>query len=242
MKVSLKRQTFVEALLSPASKIADNLQLHFVNEDGKQYCKTMTHSNDNSVIFLSNVPCSFDQPFSAIIPECKTFLRLFANVEQEQIELELNTNSIAYQTPSFSFKYHLLDESYLVNKKTVSEAKLNSLEFDTNFRAQKQKINDIVKYNSIIPEAEKVYFFTKDSGEVCAKVGDKERTNTNEIEFSVASSFSGKQLSLDFPLNVQHILLFSFSESEVEVSVNQQLKVFKFETSYSKYIISGLIK
>jgi len=242
MKVKLNRQQFVESLLNPASKIADNLQLHFVNENGTQFCKTTTNSNDNSVIFLSKIPCIFDQEFSAIIPECKTFLRLFANVDQEEITLELNVNSIVYQTPSFSFKYHLLDESYIVNKKTISEAKLNDLTFDTTFRAAKQKINDIVKYNSIIPEAEKVYFFTNDAGEVCAKVGDRERANINEIVFSMAPTFVGSTLSLDFPLNVQNILLFSFAQNEVEISVNQQLKVFKFETIHSKYIISGLIK
>lgn len=242
MKVSIARRPFVEGLLAPASKIADNLQLHFVNEDGKQYCKTITHSNDNSVIFLAKVPCTFNDEFSAIIPECKTFLRLFSNVEHEQIILTVNTNSIEYQATGLSFKYHLLDESYLINKKSISEQKLNQLDFDTTFKVSKQKISDIVKYNSIIPEAEKVYFFTDDSAEVQAKVGDKERTNTNEITFNMAESFVGNKLSLDFPLNVQHILLFSFSENEIQISVNQQLKVFKFETSYSKYIISGLIK
>jgi hypothetical protein len=242
MNVRLNRLQFVDSLLNPASKIADNLQLHFVSEDGKQFCKTTTNSNDNTVIFLSKIPCSFDKEFSAIIPECKTFLRLFANVDQEEITLELNVNSIVYQTPAFSFKYHLLDESYIINKKTISEAKLNELKFDTTFRATKQKINDIVKYNSIIPEAEKVYFFTNEAKEVCAKVGDKERTNVNEIIFNISQSFAGNSLSLDFPLNVQNILLFSFSQNEIEISVNQQLKVFKFETAYSKYIISGLIK
>jgi hypothetical protein len=242
MKVTLNRQQIVDSILTPASKIADNLQLEFVTENNKQFCKTITHSSDNSVIFLAKIPCVFDSEFSAIIPECKTFLRLFSNVEEEEITLFLNINSIVYQTQKISFKYHLLDESYIIHKKPFSESKLNSLEFDTTFRVNKQKINEIVKYNSIIPEAEKVYFFTEEEGNVFAKIGDEQKANTNELTLNVTDRFTGTAINTNFPLNVQHVLLFSFSENEIMISVNQQLKIFKFETSYSKYIISGLIK
>lgn len=244
MKLTFQKKTFVDNLLGPVSKLSDNLLLEFKEKDKGHSAKTLVTSADNSVILLSNVDCSVANPFRCVIPDCKTFLRLFSGIEQETINLEVDSNVIKYKDKSFSFKYHLLDESYIVNKKSINEDRLANLSFDTTFEVTKAVLSDIVKYNSIVPDAEKLYFFT-DGTSVSAKLGDEQKTNTNEIVTEISESFEGIGLSGTFPINIQNLLLFSFAgdnAGKIKVSINHQLKVFKFTNSALTYIVSGLVR
>jgi hypothetical protein len=237
MNLEIDQSVFINSLLSPVSKLAENLTLDLKGGEGK----VCVSSSDNSLILFVTVPCKSDQEVRCVIPECKTFLRLFSGINQEKIALTLESNFISYSDENISFKYHLLDESYITNKKTISEQKLNELNFETSFNLTKQKLSEIIKYNSIIPDAEKLYLFTK-NGKVLAKIGDRQKANTNEIVIEISSSFAGNEISEDFPINIQNILLFSFSTEEIKASLNHQLKLFKFEGPHQKYFVSGLVK
>lgn len=242
MKLNINKTQFVENILAPVSKVADNLLLDF-SVDGKEntLAKTFVSSSDNSMILMANVTCRVDETYKCVIPDCKTFLRLFTGIDNEQLTLDVETNVINYKDNSFSFKYHLLDESYIVNRKSISEEKINSIQFDTTFIVSKQKLSEIIKFNSIVPDTEKLYFLTE-GARVFAKLGDEQKSNTNEIITELNTNFSGQALTDSFPINIQNVLLFSFCSDEIEVSVNHQLKVFQFKTPNLKYIVSGLVK
>lgn len=244
MKLQLNKNLFVNHLLGPVSKLSDNLLLDFQSSSYKAgwAAKTIVSSADNSTILLGDVPCTVDDPFKCVIPDCKTFLRLFSGIDEEQIQLTIDSNVVKYKQGSFSFKYHLLDESYVVNKKSLSEEKIKALTFDTSFVMTKQKLSEIIKFNSIVPDAEKLYFIT-DGTKVLAKLGDELKTNTNEIVTEVShGEYEGKPLLDKFPINIQNVLLFSFGNEEITVKINHSLKVFKFETENLSYIVSGLVK
>jgi len=161
---------------------------------------------------------------------------------KKKITLDIQNNVIKYKNATgFSFKYFLLDESYLINKKSLSEEKINALTYDTTFVVSKQKFSDIIKYNSIIPDAEKLYVYS-DSGKIMAKIGDEQKTSTNEITTEFASSFNGKEISSSLPLDIKNLLMFSFAENEINISINSQLKIFRFQSGSLVYIVSGLVR
>ena len=187
------------------------------------------------------MPCKSECETTCIIPDCKAFLRLFSGIPEDEPTLKIESNLISFKSKNFSFKYHLLDENYFAAKKSISEEKLDQLQFDTTFALTKQKLGEILKFNSIIPDAEKLYFVSKDIS-IIAKLGDEQKSNTNEIETEISNSFTGQEITEKLPINVQNILLLSFSNEPIAVSINQSLKVFKFETPNTKYIISGLVK
>ena len=242
MKITFDKNSFLNNLLSPVSKLSDNLLLEFQNNTGGCWeAKTLVSSSDNQTILMGKMACSVSEPFQCVIPDCKTFLRLFSGIEEDQITLTFDVNSIKYSNGPFSFKYHLLDESYVFNKKSVSETKLNAITYDTEFVITKQKFSEIIKFNSIIPDAEKLYFLTKDS-EVLFKISDEAKCNMNEIIAQATSSFKGQPLAGSFPLNIKNILLFTFNTEEILIKINQSLKVFRFETPHLSYIVSGLVK
>jgi hypothetical protein len=237
--VTFEKNLFVERILNPVSKIADNLLLDFSDQG---FAKTIVNTSDNSVILACRVPCKAEGfTERVVIPDCKTFLRLFSGVENNHVSLKIESNAISYKDKSMSFKYHLLDESYIINKKAFNEEKLNQIKFDTDFVLTKQKLSEIIKFNSIVPDAEKLYFSTQEKN-VLAKLGDNEKPNTNEITTEVCSEFSGSAMLSEFPVNIQNILLFSFNGNDVKVQVNQELKIFKFSIEHLSYIVSGLVK
>jgi len=238
MKLTLNKEDFVANILAPVSKLSDNVSLDTTSES---VVKTLVSSSDNSVILMAKASCKIIDGSNCIIPDCKTFLRLFSGIEQPNVTLDINNNSITYKDPSLSFKYHLLDESYFVAKKSVNEDKLNQISYDTSFVMTKQKFSELIKFNSIVPDAEKLYFYTEKE-KVYATIGDKQKNNTNEVTTEISSSFTGQALLEDFPINMQNILLFLFNSNEIIVKLNHQLKVFKFETSSLTYIVSGLVK
>jgi len=239
MNIKINKRSLVENLLVPASKLSDNVCLDFPSDSSS--VKTLVTSSDNSTILLASVPCKVSDPFKCIIPDSKTFLRLFSGIDEDNIALDIESNVIKYSSPTISFKYHLLDDSYINNKKAISEEKLSQITFDTTFDLQKSKLSDILKFNSIVPDAEKLYFYTKD-GKVFAKLGDEQKCNTNEINIEISESFEGEALSESIPINIQNILLLSFNSEVISIKINQKLKVFKFETPLTEYIISGLVK
>jgi DNA polymerase III sliding clamp (beta) subunit (PCNA family) len=240
MNIRLSKRSLVENLLVPASKLSDNVSLDFASDTS--CLKTLVTSSDNSTILLASIPCELKDPFKCIIPDSKTFLRLFAGIDQENITLDIDSNVVKYSSSGLSFKYHLLDDSYINNKKAISEEKLDQLTFDTTFVLSKAKLSDILKFNSIIPDAEKLYFSTDNFNNVVAKIGDDQKCNTNEINIEVSEAFEGEAIIESIPLNIQNILLLSFNSDSISVSVNHKLKIFKFETPLTKYIISGLVK
>jgi len=239
VNIKINKRSLVENLLVPASKISDNVCLDFT--PSKTHIKTLVTSSDNSTMLLASIPCELEDPFKCIVPDCKTFLRLFSGIEEENITLVIDSNVVKYASSGLSFKYHLLDDSYYNTKKAISEEKLNGLTFDTTFELTKVKLTDILKFNSIVPDAEKLYFFTN-KDKVIAKLGDEQKCNTNEINIDVSESFGGLTIEESIPLNIQNILLLSFNSDIILVSINHKLKIFKFETPLTKYIISGLVK
>jgi hypothetical protein len=237
MNIKFDKRNLVESLLVPASKLSDNICLSIE----QTLAKTLVTSSDNSIILIASVPCEAKEDFKCIIPDTKTFLRLFAGIDSNNLNLSVESNVIKYSDSSMSFKYHLLDDSYYSSKKSLSEEKLNQVTYDTTFNLPKAKLSDILKFNSIIPDAEKLYVSTN-NGKVFAKIGDEQKSNTNEITTEVSDSYEGALIEDGIPINVQNILLLSFNSENITVGINHQLKIFKFETPYTKYIISGLVK
>lgn len=240
MILSFNKNLFVDNILCPASKITDNLSLTVYEENGTQKIKAFVASSNGTVLLLASIPCNCSETGDFAVPDCKTFLRLFSGIDKQEVKLKLNSNSIDYDEPEFSFKYHLLDDC-LINKKTLSESKVSQIEYQTTFLLTKQKLNELIKYNSIVPDAEKLYVYSKQDS-VYAKLGDEQKANTNEIVTQLSDSYTGTPINSSFPLDIQNMLLFSFGHNEIQVSINHELKLFKFTTPHLAYIVSGLVK
>ena len=238
MNFKISKNYLLEFLLGPVSKLSDNVCLSF---EGDQVVKTLVTSADNSLVLLAKIPCSTDVTNKCVIPDCKTFLRLFSNINDQEIALHIHDNYVEYKSSELTFKYYLLDESYVINKRSLSEEKINNLKFDTNFTINKRFFSEVSKFHSILPDSEKLYFYSNKQ-RVIAKIGDDQKANSNELTLVASNEFSGLPLTLEAPINIQNIMLMSFADEDISISLNHELKVYKFSSSLMSYIVFGLVK
>lgn len=238
MNFKISKTHLLEFLLGPVSKLSDNICLSF---EGDNIVKTLVASTDNSLVLLAKLPCATNFINKCVIPDCKTFLRLFSNISDQEITLHIHDNHIKYKSSELTFKYHLLDESYVINKRSLSEDKINNLKFDTNFTINKKFFSEISKFHSILPDSEKLYFYSNNQ-QVMAKIGDEQKANSNELTLIASNKFDGLPLNSESPINIQNIMLMSFTDEDISVSLNHELKVYKFSSSLMSYIVFGLVK
>ena len=102
MTLTIEKTSFLENILTPVSKIAENLQLSFQSDGSNVYIKTIVTSSDNSIVFSAKIPCTTNELNSFVIPDCKTFMRLFSGITEEKITLQINNNSITHKSNELS--------------------------------------------------------------------------------------------------------------------------------------------
>jgi hypothetical protein len=74
------------------------------------------------------------------------------------------------------------------------------------------------------------------------KIGDEQKANANQMTMVASATFSGLPPTIDAPISIQNMLLMSFVDQDIEVSINHKLKIYKFKTEAVSYIAFGLVK
>jgi hypothetical protein len=239
MTIKIDKKIFLDSFLIPISKLTDNVTIDFKVKE----ISTIVSSADNSVVLICNAPCDIEgDPIKCIIPDCKSFVRLVNTIEENEPVFVITDNKIVYKHKLISFKYHLLDEVYSISKKGLNENKLKSVEYDTEFTISKKQFSELLRLNTIIPDSEKMYFHTEDSSVFC-RLADDQKANINEVRIEVSNKFTGKPLpESTFVINSQSLILTTFTNEHIKANVNHELKIFKFQTQFTCYMIFGLVK
>lgn len=244
MELQINLQRFINHILSPASKLTDVIDITITKgEPGS--LKTMVVRPDNTMVFLSTIPCKCLEDRQLSIPDCKNFLRLINSCESGEtplIELEIQSNTIGHKGQGLKFKYHLFEESGMRTPAALKEDKIEALNYDCTFSTTKAVIGEINKYSSIVSGAEKLYFVPQSDGIVKARIGDDAKSLVNEVELQVAESFEGEPIMNNFAIDINNFLLLTFSDPDVEISMNYKYKLVKFVNKHSKYVVFGLVK
>jgi hypothetical protein len=244
MELQVKLQRLINNIISPASKITDVVDIVSVaGEPGM--LKTMVVRPDNTMVFLASIPCKCDESRTLSIPDCKNFLRLLNSCETDDtpvVTFNVERNNIHHKGKGIKFKYHLFEEDAHRTPASLKEEKIEALEYDCTFNTTKAQIAELVKFSSIVSDAEKVYFVPTPEGNVMAKIGDDAKSLVNEVELQISDQFEGSPIVNKFAIDVNNFLLLTFAEPDIEISMNYKHKLVRFANKHSKYIVFGLVK
>jgi Holliday junction resolvase RusA-like endonuclease len=143
------------------------------------------------------------------------------------------------------FKYHLVDDN-IIKEGTINSQKISELTFETVFELPLSKIKQIMTAYSFVGDANKIYFYTKDSN-VHADIDDKTLQNIDNVSLVASNEFKGDPLTTPISVKLEVFKLLANSKSNIKVKINDRFKVFIFETKEDdstqlKYIISALVK
>lgn len=217
------------------SKINDS----FIIEVNESQITTIAASADNTLILYGEYVAQSPIKTKLNIPDSKKLVRVLDTIDNEKIELILNSNNIEYKGSNIKFKYHLFEDGFLA-KPSLSIDKIKKFTFDITFTLAKQDLQSIIKGSSFATETNKLYFYTEEN-RLIAELTDKARYNTDSFVMNLSSvDFNLSPLAINF----DNIRLLTVLNTALEVNINTQYGVVIITTENEKtklsYIISTL--
>jgi hypothetical protein len=239
----------LEKLLKPVNRLTESCVLR--NDDESIY--TLCSSGDNSVILYAKtkLPIAIDKTKLNIINIKKLLTGLDCLGDDGEFKIIKNDNNIVCKSVNVTsgennhFKYHLVEDN-IIKESTVNIEKIASLSYDTIFDISLAKVRQIMSAYSFVNDVNKIYFYTKNDG-VLAEIDDKTLQNVDNVSLVVSPSFTGQPLLSPMSVKIEVFKLLASSKTSIKVKINNEFKVFVFETQEDdntqlKYIISALVK
>jgi hypothetical protein len=206
---------------------------------------SLVASTDNTLILYAEYGVESSLFSTLNIPDVKKLTRVLDTIDNEEIDLNINSNNIEYKGNGVKFKYHLFDEGFLT-KPSLNIDKINAFTFDMGFKVDKNILNQIFKGSVFASETNKLYFYTEENrgGEgfrLMAELTDRARHNTDN--FTLCIGLVKEELS-PIPINFDNVRLLNNISGEFIVRINKEYGVVVFEQQADdislKYIVSSL--
>ena len=244
MELKLVKKDFADNFLNVIGKAIDIVSIK-LNRDGLY---TVCNKPDTSIILLAKYSKSFDvdQEITLNIGDVKKLLRVIDCIDEDELVFKIESNHLYYKTEKLQFKYHFLDDS-VVPKVTLKREKIEALTNDTFFDINTKKLQEILKASSFTTDTNKIYLYGQPDGVYC-ELGDKEKSNTDNISLKVADKVEGQPFNQVIPFNLDIFRILTGVKFETaRVGINLKFKVMSFyvkpteETDFT-FVISGLVK
>jgi hypothetical protein len=239
----------LEKLLKPVNRLTESCVLRNSNDS----IYTLCSSSDNSVILYAktSLPISIPTTKLNIINIKKLLTGLDCLGDDGEFKIVHNDNNIVCKSINTAsgdnnhFKYHLVDDN-IIRESTVSVEKIAALTPDTVFEISLAKVRQIMSAYSFVNDVNKIYFYTKDD-KVFAEIDDKTLQNVDNVSLILSPDFQGQPLLSPMSVKIEVFKLLASSKTSIKVKINNEFKVFIFETQEDdntqlKYIISALVK
>lgn len=243
MTLNLKHKTeFINEFLSPLSKINNSCIL----KTGKDRIYSLLSATDNTVVVYGKHDIDWDGDDVVLnIPDLMRLIRILQCIEQENVEIDIESNHIKYSSKDIRFKYHLLDDGIL-SLPPISIDKIKALKFNTSFSATYSSFVNLIKGSSFAININKVYFFTKD-GCVYTELTDKQSHNVDSMSLKLCDVYTGDDIDDPLPVGFETLRTVIGTRCDgVTVNINTELNVMSFEINNNNtkmtYVLSGLVK
>ena len=244
MDLKLDKKAFADNFLNIISKAVDVASIKATKDGLYVVC----NKPDTSMILLGkyNHALDIEEETTLNIGDIKKLLRVIECIEEDEVTFKINSNHLLYKSNTMQFKYHFLDDA-IVPKVSLKKEKIESLELDTFFDIEYKKLQEILKASSFTTDTNKIYLYGQPDGIYC-ELGDKEKSNTDNITLKVVDKIEGQPLTQSLPFNLDIFRVLSGVKfDKARVGINLKFKVMSFfvkptdETEF-KFIISGLVK
>ena len=244
MDLKLDKKAFADNFLNIISKAVDVASIKATKDGLYVVC----NKPDTSIILLGkyNYALDIEEETTLNIGDIKKLLRVIECIEEDEVTFKINSNHLLYKSNTMQFKYHFLDDA-IVPKVSLKKEKIESLELDTFFDIEYKKLQEILKASSFTTDTNKIYLYGQPDGIYC-ELGDKEKSNTDNITLKVVDKIEGQPLTQSLPFNLDIFRVLSGVKfDKARVGINLKFKVMSFfvkptdETEF-KFIISGLVK
>lgn len=234
------KERFITDFLTPVSRVAESAVLDI--QPG--HISTLIATNDNTII----VSAQYNDKAINItrrlnIPDIKKFCRILTCIEEQQLNFNLEPNSIGYASSTVRFKYHLYEDN-IISIPKINIEKLKKLAFDGRFSLTNAAIASLIKGSAIATETNKLYLSISDNT-VSGDLTDLTRANTDSYGMKLADDYTGQQLSKAIPLNFEIFRIISCMKFKtINTQLVTKMGVLLFDTTLEstdiKFVVSAL--
>jgi len=220
------KEKFIKDFLTPLSKLNESVVLKVTNDT----IYSLNSSADGTLILYAvyNQKNSVSDTLKLNIPDINKLIKVLACINDDNITIEIDDNSVNYKSAAIGFKFHLLEDG-IITAPSISIEKIKKLEFDSGFDMSYTDVISILKGSTFTTDTDKIYFYTAD-GIVYGKLTDLDRHNVDVYTQKISDTFTGTALSEALPLNFETIrIMCSLRFKNIKVSVNTDMKVFIFD-------------
>lgn len=178
------------------------------------------------------------------VPDIQRLTKVISCIEDNEIELSLETNNISYNSNTVRFKYHLLEDGIL-STPAISVDKIKDIKYDMSFVLPFSSLTNLLKGNTFASETDKLYLYTDEDGAVYGELTDKARHNVDSFTLKLSDDAKGS-IPNPIPINFENIRIISGTKCDfINVHVNTQLSVITFDLSFAGnkilYVVSALV-
>lgn len=237
-KLLIKNKSDCLKFFDSLSKINESVILQ--TDSASNTITALTSSIDNTLILYTEY-CGVEASFTGTlnIPDVKKLTRVIETINDEEIELIVNSNNIEYKGKILKFKYHLYDDGFL-SKPTLNINKIKEFTYDVGFDLKKEIMTSLIRGSSFSSETNKLYLYTED-GSLKGELTDRARHNTDtfcldlgEVDFDLNP----------LPINLDNIKLISMISDTIRLNINKAygvsiIDIFNNDIKL-KYIITSL--
>lgn len=178
------------------------------------------------------------------IPDIKKLIKLLGYIPQEQFELEITNNSIIYNTPVLSFKYHLYEDG-IIRVKKINKDMLKQFQGEYTFNVSGDDIDRLVKSNSILGTNEFVYI-SGIGGKIMCELTDKKLANIDSMTIELCDTGNTAINFTEMKFNIENIrLLNSLKCSNIQWKLHTKynciVSVSKIDDCVGYFSIAALV-
>lgn len=234
------KEKFLNAFLIPISKVADSAVI--TTEPGK--IAALIATTDNTVIVHAEyISEKITISKRLNIPDVKKLCRTLQCIDEEEINLNIDQNSIGYTSPNIRFKYHLYDDS-IISVPNLNLAKLEKLDFNGKFTLGYNAVVSLIKGSTIATDTNKIYLTFKDK-DVLGELTDKARANVDSYGIKISEDYDGDPVIESIPLNFEIFrIISSIKFLNIKSKLSSKTGVFTFdlniENTQMRFIVSAL--
>lgn len=239
------RSNFINEFLTPLSRVNTKCILRI---DSDQIFSLIATGDNTIVVYGKHeVDTDIEETLTLNIPDLPRLLKIMQCIEEDSIDLTVESNHIKYESSNIRFKYHLLEDGILTLP-PLSVEKINNLEFNTTFKAPFSSFVNLIKGSTFALDINKVYFYTNE-GSLFAELADKQAHNTDSMSIKLCDNYTGDSIEEPLPVSfesIRTVIGVGTRCDHIVGKVNTKLNVLSFEVNNNDtkmtYIISGLIK
>ena len=242
MNFSLNNKAdFVNKFLTPISRIND---LVTIKVDGNEVFSLNRTADNNTILYASCNDIKCDNSHNINIPDIKKLIKALDGINDNQVNLLINSNNLEYKSSNVKFKFHLLEDG-IITAPNLNVNKINSFQYNVRFKVTTQALNNLLKSSTFITDSNKIYIFS-DGDTVYGELTDRSKHNIDMYTTVLCSGYDGEAIEKPIPFSFDVFRLVSTLKSNTfDISLNTDRGILSMdiiENGYKlKYISTSMV-